>query len=69
MQFQGVEMSRRTVKWGCPAAAYDFTCEGQAECFKAGNVRPGSNSRHVRTKIYPDYLRNNSRLPHVSTSV
>jgi len=32
MQSQGVEMSRRSVKWGCSAAVYDLTCEATARC-------------------------------------
>ena len=59
-------MSRRTVKWGCPAAANDFACEGRVECFSTGDVRIGSHSHHMRARINPNNLRSKCPLLPVS---
>lgn len=68
MAFQGFEVERNTLKYRCPAAAYDFDCAGQALCHQAGNVQPGEYGRIVRIKITAQDRRIFVPTPHGSPS-
>ena len=63
MHYQGYEKKRGTLKWVCPAAAFEFDCEGRAECYRLGEVAAGAKSRVVRTKVDTDNLRQHPALP------
>lgn len=63
MCYQGRESSRGTIKWTCPAAAYDLTCEGRQQCYQAAGLKDGARTRVVRDKIDMDHLRNHGPLP------
>ena len=63
MHYQGREQQRGTLKWACPAAVYDFTCEGRETCYHRGQVKAGAKTRTVRVKIDPEHLRNFGQLP------
>ena len=47
----------------CPAAAFEFDCEGRAECYPLGEVAASAKSRVVRTKVDADNLRQHPALP------
>ena len=51
LAFQGFEADRNTLKYRCPAAAYDFECKGQQDCSQLGHVTPGAYGRSIRIKI------------------
>lgn len=51
LAFQGFEADRNSLKYRCPAAAYGFQCQGQAQCHQAGEVNPGDDGRIVRINI------------------
>ncbi len=43
MAFQGFEADRGgTLKYRCPAAAFDLDCKGRDACRRAGGVKPGA---------------------------
>ena len=63
MHYQGYERQRGTLKWVCPAAAFEFDCQGRAECYRLGRVTAGARSRVVRTKVDVDNLRQRPSLP------
>ena len=63
MHYQGHERQRGTLKWVCPAAAFEFDCQGRAECYRLGRVTAGARSRVVRTKVDVDNLRQRPSLP------
>ena len=54
MAFQGFEASRGacgTLKYRCPAAAFDLDCKGRQACHRAGGVKPGDYGRIVRIDL------------------
>ena len=51
MAFSGFEQDRGSLKYRCPAAAYDLECAGRAECAKAAGVQPGAYGRIVRIPL------------------
>ena len=54
MAFQGFEADRGpsgTVKYRCPAAAFDLDCKGRGACHRAGGVKPGDYGRIVRVDL------------------
>ena len=51
MAFQGFEADRGTLKYRCPAAAYDLHCEGRAACCKQAGCRAGAYGRVVRIDL------------------
>ena len=63
MHYQGYEKKRATLKWVCPAAAFEFDCQGKDECYRLGQVRAGAKSRVVRTKVDAGNLRQHPALP------
>ncbi|MCH8888584.1 MAG: transposase [SAR324 cluster bacterium] len=54
MAFSGFEQDRDSLKYRCPAAAYDLECAGRTECAKAAGVQPGSYGRIVRIPLERD---------------
>ena len=56
MHYQGYKRQRGTLKWVCPAAAFEFCCQDRAECYRLGQVGAGARSRVVRTKVDVDNL-------------
>jgi len=68
LAFQGFEADRDTLKYRCPAAAYNLECAGQAQCHKAGGVAPGEYGRIVRIKITEQDRRIFTPTPHGSPS-
>ena len=54
MAFQGFEAGRGpsgTIKYRCPAAAFDLHCKGREACHRAGRVKPGAYGRIVRIDL------------------
>ena len=51
LAFHGFEGDRNTLKYRCPAAAYDLECQGKPQCHQMGGVQPGSYGRIVRIKL------------------
>ena len=54
MAFQGFEADRGrcgTLKYRCPAAAFDFQCTGRRACHRAGGVKPGDYGRILRIDL------------------
>lgn len=51
MQHMGFEADRGTLKYRCPAAAYNFVCRGRAACENAALARPTDFGRVVRIKL------------------
>ena len=51
MAFQGLEAGRGTLKYRCPAAAYDLDCKGRAACYKQAGCRAGAYGRVVRIDL------------------
>jgi len=52
--FQGFEADRGrcgTLKYRCPAAAFDFACAGSRACHRAGGVKPGAYGRILRIDL------------------
>lgn len=54
MAFSGFEQERGSLKYRCPAAAYDLECRGREECAKAAGVAPGAYGRIVRIPLETD---------------
>jgi len=54
MAFQGFEKERGSLKFRCPAAAYDLDCAGRQECAEAAAVQPGAYGRIVRVPLEQD---------------
>ncbi len=40
-----------TIKYRCPAAAFDLDCKGRGACHRAGGVKPGEYGRIVRVDL------------------
>ena len=51
MAFQGFEADRGTLKYRCPAAAYDLDCKGREECCRAAGAKAGDYGRVVRIAL------------------
>ena len=54
MAFQGFEADRGacgTLKYRCPAAAFDLDCKGREACHRAGGVKPGEYGRILRVDL------------------
>jgi len=51
MAFQGFESDRGTLKYRCPAAAYDLACEGRAACLSQSASKAGDYGRIVRIDL------------------
>ena len=54
MAFQGFEAGRGacgTIKYRCPAAAFDLDCKGRGACHRVGGVKPGAYGRIVRVDL------------------
>lgn len=54
MAFCGFEQARGSLKYRCPAAAYDLDCAGRQPCAEAGGVEPGAWGRIVRVPLATD---------------
>ena len=46
MAFQGFEADRGTLKYRCPAAAYDLHSQGRALCHKQAGCAAGDYRNH-----------------------
>lgn len=68
LAFQGFEAERNTLKYRCPAAAYNLECQGQATCHQQGGVNPGDYGRIVRIKLEEHDRRIFVPTPHGSPS-
>ena len=51
MAFQGFEADRGTLKYRCPAAAYDRTCRGRSVCHRQAGCKGGDHGRVVRIDL------------------
>ena len=51
MAFQGFEKDRGTLKYRCPAAAYDLDCKGREECCRAAGAKAGDYGRVARIAL------------------
>lgn len=51
LAFHGFESDRNTLKYRCPAAAYNFTCQGREECYRSANIKDSQYGRIVRIDI------------------
>ena len=51
MAFGGFESDRNTLKYRCPAAAYDLQCVGRAACGQNAHCQAGQYGRIVRIKL------------------
>ncbi len=54
MAYQGFEQARGSLKYRCPAAAYDLECAGRVECAQAAVIQPGAWGRIVRVPLERD---------------
>jgi hypothetical protein len=68
LAFQGFEADRNTLKYRCPAAAYDLDCQGRDACHHAGGVTPGAYGRIVRISLETQDRRIFVPTPHGSPS-
>ena len=71
MAFQGFEAGRGasgSLKYRCPAAAYDLECKGRAACERLGAVRAGAWGRVVRIDLARRDRRIFTPTPHGSPS-
>jgi len=51
MHYKGYEKDRNTVKRRYPAAAHGFSCKGQEERYRPGEVRPDAKNRIVLMEV------------------
>ena len=51
MAFQGFEADRNTLKYRCPAAAYDLDCTGRKTCLARSGSKAGDYGRIVRVNL------------------
>ena len=51
MAFQGFEADRGTLKYRCPAAAYDLECKGRGACLRDAGSKAGDYGRVVRIAL------------------
>ena len=68
MAFQGFEADRGTLKYRCPAAAYDLHCQGRALCHKQAGCAAGDYGRIVRIDLKTADRRIFTPTPHSSPS-
>ncbi len=68
MAFQGFEADRGTLKYRCPAAAYDLHCRGWAICHKRAGCAAGDYGRIVRIDLNTADRRIFTPTPHGSPS-
>ncbi len=68
MAFQGFEADRGTLKYRCPAAAYDLHCQGRAICHKRAGCAAGDYGRIVRIDLNKVDRRIFTPTPHGSPS-
>ena len=54
MAFAGFEKDRDTLKYRCPAAAYDYHCPGRAECEACAPLHVGAFGRTIRVPLEKD---------------
>ena len=47
----------------CPAAAFEFDCQGRSERYRLGEITTGAKSKVVRTEVGADNLRQLPALP------
>ena len=66
LAFQGFEAERNTLKYRCPAAAYDLSCAGREACHRNAGVHPGDYGRIVRIKLTEQDRRIFTPTPHAS---
>ena len=62
MAYHGVEKTRQTLKYHCPAAHYGFECLGRDQCYQDAGT-PNSRCRVVRVKFDENNLRTIGTLP------
>ena len=65
MHYQGYEKKRGALKWVCPAAAFEFDCEGPGRMPSAG---PGRSQRQVKGGVNQSGLRQSSPAPGIAAS-
>ena len=68
MAFCGFESERGTLKYRCPAAAYDLECKGQAAFYRNAGCRAGAYGRVVRIDLNTADRRIFTPTPHGSPS-
>ena len=68
MAFQGFEAGRGTLKYRCPAAAYDLKCKGRTSCYRGVGCRAGDYGRVVRIDLATHDRRIFTPTPHGSPS-
>ncbi len=51
MVFHGFEADRNTLKYRCPAAAYDLHCTGRKTCLARSGSKAGDYGRIVRVNL------------------
>ena len=68
MAFQGFEAGRGTLKYRCPAAAYDLECQGRAACYCQAGCQAGDYGRIVRIDLATHDQRIFTPTPHGSPS-
>ncbi|MYJ52127.1 MAG: transposase, partial [Gammaproteobacteria bacterium] len=51
MAYQGFEANRNTLKYRCPAAAYDLDCKGREACLSDSGSKAGAYGRIVRVNL------------------
>ena len=68
LAFQGFEADRGTLKYRCPAAAYDLTCRGRAICHRQAGCKAGEYGRVVRIDLDKVDRRIFTPTPHGSPS-
>ena len=64
MAFCGFEAGRGTLKYRCPAAAYDLDCKGRASCYKNAGCEAGDHGRIVRIDLKSHDRRIFTPTPH-----
>ena len=51
MAFQGFEADRETLKYRCPALAYDLECAGRGACLRDAGSKAGTYGWVVRIAL------------------
>lgn len=68
MAFQGFESDRNTLKYRCPAAAYDMNCPGRTICETNAHLSNSTYGRVVRIQLAEQDRRMFTPTPHGSPS-
>jgi len=68
LAFQGFESDRNTLKYRCPAAAYNLECPGREQCHRMGKIKAGQFGRIVRISLKQSDRRIFTPTPHGSPS-